>query len=104
MAVRALLQENWFTQEELGRRLDLSVVTLQGWRYLGKGPRFFKVGRNVRYPESAVNEWLAEQLKQPAAAEEPAKKKPPERINKRHMTRAEKRGLLNAKTASTNLQ
>lgn len=36
-------------------------ATLAQWRYLGQGPRFFKVGRFVRYRWSDVEAWLGQQ-------------------------------------------
>ena len=32
--------------------------TLAQWRYLGKGPRYLKLGGHVRYSRSDVNDWL----------------------------------------------
>ena len=32
--------------------------TLSQWRYLGRGPRYMKVGRLVRYRRSDVETWL----------------------------------------------
>lgn len=33
-------------------------------RYLGKGPKFIKLGRSIRYRLSDVNEWLDAQTHQ----------------------------------------
>jgi excisionase family DNA binding protein len=38
--------------------LKVPVGTLANWRYQGKGPRFIKVGRHVRYRRSDVEAWL----------------------------------------------
>jgi predicted DNA-binding transcriptional regulator AlpA len=37
------------TEHEVARRLGLSVATLRAWRLKGKGPRFVRFGRAVRY-------------------------------------------------------
>jgi type IV secretory pathway VirB10-like protein len=38
-----------FTPEEAAEMLAVSMKTLEAWRRLGKGPRFVKLGRAVRY-------------------------------------------------------
>jgi predicted DNA-binding transcriptional regulator AlpA len=48
------LLNNQQTAELLGLRAN----TLEIWRLQGKGPRFRKVGRNVRYVETDVLDWL----------------------------------------------
>lgn len=40
--------------------------TLRYWRYLGTGPRSFKVGRSVRYRRDDVQSWLTRQYEQNA--------------------------------------
>lgn len=37
------------TQKELAARWQISHKTLERWRWLGEGPRFFKFGGAVRY-------------------------------------------------------
>jgi helix-turn-helix protein len=103
MASRPLLSESWFTEESLAQRLEVTVKTLRSWRHSGKGPKYLKVSRAVHYPESTVNDWLASQIRTAKVANPPPKK-PPARLNKRNVTRAEKRYLLTAKAASSNLQ
>jgi hypothetical protein len=39
----------YFNQTDLSRRWKLSVRTLEQWRFLGKGPRYTKIGNCVRY-------------------------------------------------------
>lgn len=41
--------------------LDVSIETLKDWRYLGKGPVFVKIGRNIGYLPSDIHEWLRAQ-------------------------------------------
>jgi len=37
------------TEHEVAKQLGLSVATLRAWRLKGKGPRFVRFGRAVRY-------------------------------------------------------
>jgi predicted DNA-binding transcriptional regulator AlpA len=45
----ALDLERALTTDETGVFLGHSPVTLQQWRSRGEGPRFFKLGRSIRY-------------------------------------------------------
>ena len=42
------------TQEQLAERWHLSPRTLEQWRWLGKGPRFLKIGARVLYDEMEI--------------------------------------------------
>lgn len=42
---------------------DFSEKTLANWRSDGKGPKYHKIGRHVRYRWTDVNAWLDEQSK-----------------------------------------
>mgnify|MGYP000139974809 CR=1 FL=1 len=44
-------------------RLDVSRSTLQSWRYVGKGPRFIKLGRLIRYRNADVDSYLRAQTR-----------------------------------------
>ena len=46
-----------FTQEQLAERWHLSPRTLEQWRWLGKGPRFLKIGGRVLYDEDLVEDY-----------------------------------------------
>jgi hypothetical protein len=46
------------TTEELSDFLDVPERTLRQWRWLGKGPRWVKVGRFIRYPRRDTQDWL----------------------------------------------
>ncbi len=46
------------TESELARRASVSVAVLRKWRREGKGPRFLKLGRLVRYLVGDVDDWL----------------------------------------------
>jgi excisionase family DNA binding protein len=46
------------TEREVAELLGLSVATLRAWRHRGKGPRFLRLGRSVRYLPSDVNDFV----------------------------------------------
>lgn len=50
------------TQEQLAERWHLSPRTLEQWRWLGKGPKFLKIGARVLYREEDVTAWEAGQV------------------------------------------
>jgi len=52
--------EKLLSQRELRNLLSQSDSTLERWRREGKGPRFIKIGRSVRYRESDVEAFLEE--------------------------------------------
>jgi len=47
------------TQEQLAARWHLSPRTLEQWRWLGKGPRFFKIGARVLYDDGDIEDYEA---------------------------------------------
>lgn len=49
------------TPMELAKRWSVHVVTLANWRVKGKGPKYVKAGRQVRYPMSRVKEYELQQ-------------------------------------------
>jgi excisionase family DNA binding protein len=46
------------TERQVAEQLGLSVATLRAWRHRGKGPRFLRLGRSVRYLPSHVDEFV----------------------------------------------
>jgi predicted DNA-binding transcriptional regulator AlpA len=50
-----------WTPREVARFLGVPVATLYQWRYLGTGPRAFRVGRYLRYDPEEVWSWLRRQ-------------------------------------------
>jgi predicted DNA-binding transcriptional regulator AlpA len=46
------------TIAEVAALLRLPVATLRYWRYLGTGPRSFRLGRGVRYWHHDVRAWV----------------------------------------------
>ena len=49
---------------EAATRLGVRTQTLARWRVEGRGPRFIKVGRAVRYRESDLERWIEERLRE----------------------------------------
>jgi excisionase family DNA binding protein len=46
------------TERQVAEQLGLSVATLRAWRHRGKGPRFLRLGRSVRYLPSDVDDFV----------------------------------------------
>jgi predicted DNA-binding transcriptional regulator AlpA len=49
----------YLTTQEVAEICRTSAETVRYWRYVGKGPRSFKLGRKVLYEPEAVDAWLA---------------------------------------------
>jgi Helix-turn-helix domain len=60
----------YLTTAEVAALCRTSPETVRFWRYVGKGPQWFKVGRKVLYDATVVEEWLrdAQQHSGPEAA------------------------------------
>ncbi len=52
------MQTILLTTRETARFLKISKKTLERMRVEGRGPKFIKVGRNVRYRLDALHEWI----------------------------------------------
>lgn len=52
---------SFYTEASLAKKLSVSKPLLRKWRRLGAGPRFFKMGRCVRYSPQDVANWLKSQ-------------------------------------------
>jgi excisionase family DNA binding protein len=50
---------NLMTEDEVSKRLNVSVASLRRWRLLNRGPAFLKVGSLVRYQPEELDAWLA---------------------------------------------
>lgn len=50
------------TQAQLAARWHISPRTLEQWRWLGKGPKFLKIGARVLYDEAEIEGFEACQL------------------------------------------
>lgn len=52
----------WLTREQVAARLQMQPDTLKWWAVKGKGPRFAKFGRHVRYRISDIIAWEEQQV------------------------------------------
>lgn len=50
--------ETLIEEKELAEKLHVSVGTLRTWRIDGSGPRFYRIGQQIRYAPSEVRAWL----------------------------------------------
>lgn len=48
------------TTEELAEYLQIPARTLEDWRHRDYGPKYARMGKRVRYRQSAVDSWLEE--------------------------------------------
>lgn len=55
---RVVLEEG-----EAAQFLRVSIRTLQSWRVSGRGPRYIKLGRSVRYDRKTLIDWLDAQTR-----------------------------------------
>lgn len=49
------------SQDELAARWKMSPRTLEQWRWLGKGPKFLRLGARVLYPDEEFDNYEARQ-------------------------------------------
>lgn len=52
------MQKQALTEVEVEQIFGLKQRTLQQWRFLGRGPRYVKAGRNVRYMVADIENFL----------------------------------------------
>jgi predicted DNA-binding transcriptional regulator AlpA len=55
--------ERLLTSNEAAAVFGLRVATLARWRWIGKGPRWIKVGGAVRYDPAELRRWIAAQTR-----------------------------------------
>lgn len=53
------MSQHLLTTEDVAEHFRTVPATVRYWRYVGKGPRSFKVGRRVLYREVDVLAWEA---------------------------------------------
>jgi predicted DNA-binding transcriptional regulator AlpA len=53
-----LNQRRFQTDYEVAELLNLDVQTVRHWRLVGKGPKYFKIGRSVRYSPKDIAAYL----------------------------------------------
>ena len=52
----------WLTRPELATRWNVAMQTLAQWASQGRGPRYAKFGRHVRYALADVVAWEQDQF------------------------------------------
>ena len=57
-AALALPAREFITDVEVAARYSLNLRTLRGWRIYGRGPKFRKLGRSVRYDVRELEEYF----------------------------------------------
>jgi hypothetical protein len=55
-------EDRWLTRQELADRYGVPVKTPAEWATKGKGPRYARFGRYVRYRLSDVIDWESKQF------------------------------------------
>jgi predicted site-specific integrase-resolvase len=63
------VQPKTLRTEELATQLGRSVVTLERWRRLRKGPPYIRMMGRVIYRQVDVDAWLEKQRQEPEASE-----------------------------------
>jgi predicted DNA-binding transcriptional regulator AlpA len=53
-----IIDDPLYTPADTARKLKMGTSWLAKLRMRGDGPRYIKLGRAVRYPESAIREYL----------------------------------------------
>jgi len=51
--------DSFLNEQEVSKRLNVSVATLRRWRLEKRGPMFVKVGSLVRYRPEDLDAWVA---------------------------------------------
>lgn len=59
----AATNDEFMSNDDAANLLGLSPRTLERFRLEGRGPKFFKFGRVVRYRRSMTLDWAASQLR-----------------------------------------
>lgn len=57
-AISTSLLDTLIDADTLAERLSIRRRTVDEWRITGKGPKFIRIGRSVRYNPESVDSWL----------------------------------------------
>jgi predicted site-specific integrase-resolvase len=63
---------SFLTPDQVAERYQISPDSLKEWRYKGRGPKFLRIGKRVRYREADLLRWEQEQEQEAAARARPA--------------------------------
>jgi predicted site-specific integrase-resolvase len=59
------LPKEFITEKELSRRTGIGIQTLRNWRHIGKGFKYVKLGRAVRYPWQDAQDYMRARIVDP---------------------------------------
>lgn len=62
-------QKLYLTVKELAARYSVHINTIYLWNRTGKGPRYIKFGKALRYPIDEIEHWEARRLVTPELAQ-----------------------------------
>lgn len=66
------MEDRLLNAEEAAAWLGFSISALSQWRMAGKGPEFVRIGRAVRYKESALRAFVEARTKATSEGKEAA--------------------------------
>jgi predicted DNA-binding transcriptional regulator AlpA len=52
------MPDRLWSVQDVSRFLGVPVATLHQWRYVGTGPKAYRVGKHLRYDPADVKAWL----------------------------------------------
>ena len=55
------MTEQLLNEQDVAELLKMSVHTLRQWRSANRGPRYIKLGSNVRYRPTDITTWIENQ-------------------------------------------
>lgn len=58
------MQNSLLTPEELAARWGVMTITLDRWRWSGKGPRSVKIGRQIKYRAQDIEAYEEQKSRQ----------------------------------------
>ena len=58
------------TDREAAKELGLKVPTLRFWRMCGRGPKFIRMGRAVRYSPTDLMDYIKAQTVEPLSSDD----------------------------------
>lgn len=51
----------WLRPREVAEEYNIPEGTLGQWRYAGRGPKFYRFGKSIRYKRSEIEAWAEAQ-------------------------------------------
>jgi hypothetical protein len=66
VADSSAILDDYLTEQECARELEMAPITLAIWRMQRKGPPVTRIGRRILYRKSSVRAWLQSQERPPS--------------------------------------